>query len=259
MNASAAGGLEIGLQLWTLRDLVASDLPAALAATREIGYGTVELAGFAGHEPEAMAEALRAAGLVAPSAHISYPILLDDLDGVIASLRTVGCAGLVVPAFAPELLADRELVERLARSLDSIAGHASDAGISFALHNEESQLVPLDETTAWSILVDETDPALVSLQLDLFAMLAAGIDPLPLIARHAPRIDSLHVCDRRDGRYVPVGQGEIDWRPILDAVAATRCRVLFVEVEDARDPVAAAQVSYDGLQHLIGPPPVTAN
>ena len=259
MNAAADGELEIGLQLWTLRDLVASDLPAALAATREIGYGSVELAGFAGQEPEAMAEALRAAGLVAPSAHISYPILLDDLDGVIASLRTLGCAGVVVPAFAPELLADRELVERLAASLDSIAGRVSDAGISFALHNEESQFAPLDGTNAWSILVEETDPELVSLQLDLVALLAAGIDPLPLIARHAPRIDSLHVCDRRDERYVPVGQGEIHWRPILDAVAGTRCRVLFVEDEDARDPVAAAQASYDGLRHLLGPPPVPAN
>jgi sugar phosphate isomerase/epimerase len=259
MSASAAGGLEIGLQLWTLRDLVASDLPAALAATREIGYRTVELAGFAGHEPEAMAEALRAAGLVAPSAHVSYPTLLDDLDGVIASLRTVGCAGMVVPTFAPELLADRDMVEHLAGSLDSIAGRASDAGMSFALHNEESQLAPLDGTTAWSILVEATDPAFVSLQLDLVAMLAAGIDPLPLIARHARRISSMHVCDRRAGRYAPVGRGEIDWRPILDAVAGTGCRVLFVEDEDAHDPVAAAHASYDGLRHLIGPPPVPAS
>jgi sugar phosphate isomerase/epimerase len=259
MNAPAAGGLQIGLQLWTLRDLVATDLPGALAATREIGYRTVELAGFAGYEPEAMAEALWEAGLVAPSAHISYSVLLDDPDGVIASLRAVGCAGLVVPAFAPELLADREQVEGLAASLDSIARHAADARMSFALHNEESQLAPLDGTTAWSILVEATDPALVSLQLDLFSMLAAGIDPLPLIARHAARISSLHVCDRRDERYVPVGRGEIHWRPILDAVAGTTCRVLFVEDEGARDPVAAARASYDGLRRLIGPPPVPAN
>jgi sugar phosphate isomerase/epimerase len=256
MNGPTASDLEIGLQLWTLRDLVASDLPAALAATREIGYRTVELAGFAGHEPQAMGEALAAAGLAAPSAHVSYSTLTDDLDGVVASLRTVGCAGMVVPTFDPELLADREQVEGLAASLDSIARHAADAGMSFAVHNEDSQLAPLDGTTAWSILVEATDPALVSLQLDLFSMLAVGIDPLPLIARHAARISSLHVCDRRDGRYVPVGQGEIDWRPILDAVAGTTCRVLFVEDEDDRDPEAAARASYDGLRRLVGPPAV---
>ena len=54
-----------------------------------------------------------------------------------------------------------------------------------AIHNEESQLARLEGTTPWSILVEATDPALVALQLDLFAMLAVGIDPLPLIARHA--------------------------------------------------------------------------
>jgi sugar phosphate isomerase/epimerase len=160
----------------------------------------------------------------------------------------------------PRLLADREQVERLAASLDSIGRRVADAGMLFALHDEEGQFAPLDGTTPWSILVESTDPALVSLQLDLFAMLAAGIDPLPLIALHAPRVTSLHVCDRRDGRYVPVGHGEIDWRPILDAVAATPCRVLFVEDEDASDPVAAARASYDGLWRLIGQPsPIHAN
>ena len=260
MSAPAGGPLEIGLQLWTIRDLVARDLPAALAATRDAGFRTVELAGFAGHEPLLIAEALRAADLVAPSAHVSYPDLREDLDGVIASLGTIGCAGLVVPAFDPALLADRGRVERLAASLDSIGRRVADAGMSFALHDEESQLAPLDGTTAWSILVEATDPTLVSLQLDLFAMLAVGIDPLPLIATHASRITSLHVCDRRDGRYVPVGQGEIEWRPLLDAVAATPCRVLFVEDEDASDPLAAAQASYDGLARLIGQPsPVPAS
>ena len=134
--------------------------------------------------------------------------------------------------------------------------------MSFALHDEESQLVALDGTTPWSILVEATDPALVSLQVDLFAFLAAGIDPVRVITQHAGRITSLHVCDRRDGAYVPVGQGEVDWRPILDALTATPCRVLFVEDEAAGeraagaagDPVAAARASRDALARLIGQP-----
>jgi sugar phosphate isomerase/epimerase len=251
MNPPATGDPEIGLQLWTIRDLVERDLPAALAATREIGYRTVELAGFGSDGPAAMAEALRAAGLDARSAHISHSSLLDDFEGVIAALRAVGCTGLVIPTFAPELMASREQVERLAASLDPIARRAGDAGIAFALHNEESQLVPLEGTTPWSILVEATDPSLVSLQLDLFSMLAAGIDPLLPIERHGGRITSLHVCDRRDERYVPVGQGDIEWRPILDAIAGTACHVLYVEDEGAGDPVAAARASYDGLRRLV--------
>jgi sugar phosphate isomerase/epimerase len=253
-KAAAGGDLEIGLQLWTIRDLMAGDLPAALAATRDAGFCSVELAGFAGHEPAVMAGSLRAAGLVASSAHVPYPDLRDGFEDVIASLRIVGCAGIVVPAFAPGLLADRESVMLLAASLESIGRRVADAGMSFALHDEESQFAPLEGTTPWSILVESTDPTLVSLQLDLFAMLTVGIDPLPLIALHAPRITSLHVCDRRDGRYVPVGHGEIDWRSILDAVAATPCRVLFVEDEGATDPVAAARASCDELRRLLGQP-----
>ena len=172
-----------------------------------------------------MAGALQSAGLAAPSAHVAYSILRDDLDGVVASLRTVGCSGVVVPAFAPELLADGDCVRALAASLQSIGRRLADAGMSFALHNEESQLASLEGTTPWAMLVEATEPTLVALQLDLFTMVAAGIEPLPLIARHGHRITSLHVCDRRAGRYVPVGHGEIDWRPILDAVAATRCRL----------------------------------
>lgn len=254
MNPPSAGDLEVGLQLWTIRGLVACDLAAALAATRDAGYRTVELAGFAGHEPAEMAGALQSAGLAAPSAHVAYSILRDDLDGVVASLRTVGCAGVVVPAFAPQLLAGGDGVRALAASLQSIGRRLADAGMSFALHNEESQFATLDGTTPWAMLVEATDPALVALQLDLFTMVAAGIDPVPLIACHGHRITSLHVCDRRAGGYVPVGHGEFDWRPILDAVAATPCRLLFVEDEDASDPVVAARASYDGLRRLIGPP-----
>ena len=254
MITPAAGELEIGLQLWTLRDLVATDLPAALRATREIGYRTVELAGFGSGGPAGMARALRAAGLSAPSAHVSYSSLLDGVQGVLADLREVGCTGLVIPTFAPDLLASRGRVERLAASIDRLARRTADEGVALAFHDEESQHTPLDGTTPWSILVEATDPSLVSLQVDLVAMLASGIDPLPLIARHGGRIGSMHVCDRRDGRYVPVGQGEIDWPPILDAAARTAGRVIYVEDEGPGDPVAAARASYDGLRRLIRSP-----
>jgi sugar phosphate isomerase/epimerase len=252
LPARPRADVRVGLQLWTVREQVAADLPAALAAVREAGFREVELAGFAGHAPAALRDALAASGLAAVSAHVSYSMLRDDLDGVIGRLATVGCPAVVVPAFAAELVVDLARVQALAGALDGIGRRLVDAGLSFALHNEDGQHAPIGCTTPWEVLVAATDPSVVALQLDVFTLVGAGLDPSDVLRRHGERVTSLHACDRRAGRYVPVGAGEIDWAPILGGLPA-RCRHLFVEDEDPTDPVGAARASLLGLRRLLGP------
>jgi sugar phosphate isomerase/epimerase len=178
--------------------------------------------------------------------------LLDAPDRVADDLAAAGCPVAVVPAYPSPMLATADGVRRLAGRLDGAGRRLGTHGLRLALHDEDDQLADLEGTTPWALLVAGTDPAVVDLQLDVVCAVAAGRDPLELLRASADRITSLHVCDRLDGRYVPVGQGDLDWTALLGAASASACRALIVEHEGAEDPLLAAGESFRALYRLTG-------
>ena len=72
------------------------------------------------------------------------------------------------------------------------------------------------------ILLDETDPVLVSFEVDTFWLEYAGRNAAEFIWANAPRISLLHVKDlrRRDRKDVPAGQGDVDFPALLPMCSA---------------------------------------
>ena len=245
----------IGLQLYTVRAAMARDVPATLAAVAAAGYTEVEFAGYFGHSPAAVRDMLRDAGLTAPSVHVPYDAMADGWDAALDVARTIGHEWMTIPWIPQEVRRTRDDVKRLAERYDAAAARAREAGLRFAHHNHDFELVPLaDGTVPLDLLIADTDPALVGFELDVYWMVHAGADPLRYLARVPDRVRMLHLKDSGgppEHRMLDVGQGIIDFPALLVAAAGAGVEHLFVEHDQPADPMGSIRSSHDYLARLL--------
>jgi sugar phosphate isomerase/epimerase len=254
---AAAGGRRlqrIGVQLYTVRDRMQQDVAATLRTVGEIGYAEVETAGYFDHSPAEFRQMLDDAGLVSPAAHVPINALRDDLDGLLSAAHTIGHGWLIVPW----LDAGERTVEgyrRVAADLNQAAAVASGHGVRVAYHNHEWEFDPVDgERSGYDILLAETDPALVDMELDLFWAVHAGQDPVELFDRHPGRFRLCHVKDMVDPQgarqMVAVGTGDIDFARIFAQAERAGLTHYFVEHDNPQDSIESIRTSYENLRQV---------
>ncbi len=167
---------QISLQLYTVREHTARDMPATLRRLAEIGYTAVELAGYGGLSPRDLRAILDDLGLRVSGAHVPLDSWETDPEAVISDMHTLGCTHAVLPIIPPERR-DEEAVARLAESFNRWGELCRPEGVTFSYHNHAFEFAPSGETTMWDTLLSETDPDLVHLELDLYWVRYGGVDP----------------------------------------------------------------------------------
>jgi sugar phosphate isomerase/epimerase len=240
---------QIALQLYTVRDLLARDLPGTLQQVAAIGYRHVEIAGLPPTSSEELRDLLGAAGLAPVAAHQSFDDLRRDAAGVIDGMVTVGCPRIIAPWLKPEDRATPERVREVARELGRIGALCADRGLRFGYHNHDFEFAPLDGTTMWDVLLEEL-PAEVDIELDVYWASVAGRDPAQLIRDLAGRVRLLHMKDLAagpDGGDVAPGDGILPWPDIVDAGRSAGVEWYIVEQDEPRETLA--EISR-GRQHL---------
>lgn len=250
------GPRPFGVQLYTVRDLMTRDPAGTLAAVAAIGYTEVEFAGYFGHEPERLRAVLTRFGLSSPGVHQPIEALRSTLDAVLGAAETLQHRYIVCPWVAEQ---DRTAdgYRRLAADLDRIGTVCRDRGFQLAYHNHDFEFDPgvFSGTTPYDVLIAETDPVLVVMELDLFWITRVGRDPLSYFERHPGRFPLWHVKDMRDRNgaqaMVPVGEGEIDFARLFAAGDLAGLRHFFVEHDDPADPLASVRASYDYLDRIL--------
>ncbi|WP_328852534.1 sugar phosphate isomerase/epimerase [Micromonospora globbae] len=255
----------ISIQLYTLRDQLAADLPGTLAALRRIGYRRVEHAGFVGRTAAQFRAALDAAGLRATSGHtgIPQPFDADAWERALADANVVGCRKIVHPWFgldsAGQPIRDPQVYRALARDLNRAGRMAERAGLQFGYHNHQLEFVPLtDGRTGFEILTGETDPRLVHFELDLFWAWRGARDPVDLIQANRGRIRQVHVKDMdTNASFADLGDGLIDFGRIFAHEREAGIEEYIVERDDAGTPprtpadaLDTARVGFDYLASL---------
>lgn len=253
MGETLSTRIQLGLQLWTVREMAEGDLAGTLQQVRDAGYDAIEIFGDGPTFFDDMRVALQASGVTCCSAHVPFAALRNDLPRVIAGLHMIGCKMAVVPAFAKNLRDTLPKALQLAGELNHIGAQLRDAGIAFAYHNEDYDFAPLGDSTLWQMLVANTAGDCVQLQLDIFTATLMGADPISTLREHGARITSLHVCDMRDGKYVPVGQGELNWPALLEAASHTAMKTLIVEHDAPANPIEDAAASLNALRNYMKP------
>jgi sugar phosphate isomerase/epimerase len=241
---------KVGLQLYTVRDMMKADLPGTLHKVAAIGYKEVEFAGYFGRTPAQIRELLHKNGLTSPSAHIPLDVLEKDSVRAFADAKAVGHQWVTVPFLPEERRKTAEDWKGIAALLNQLAPQAKAAGLRLAYHNHDFELRSIGGMRPLDMLLTETDPSLVDFEMDLYWVVFAGGDPLDYFNRFPKRFALVHVKDSAgppDNRMVDVGQGKIDFRPIFAASGKAGIKHYFVEHDQPADPIATIRNSYKYL------------
>jgi sugar phosphate isomerase/epimerase len=211
-----------GLQLYSVSEPLASDFGGTLARVAEIGFRTVEVAGFlaAGRTGREIKSALDVHGLKAPSVHFGMPELLSELDSKIAFAHELGasmvvCAapwirdmsklqvdpsqGMFAAFFAAIAAMDLDDWRWNAENLNRIGESLRQEGLELAYHGHNFEFREFDGVVAYDELLRLTDPAIVKLELDCGWVAVAGRDPVWYLRNHPERCRIIHVRDFERG------------------------------------------------------------
>ncbi len=281
--------LPIGLQIYTLGPDALKDPDATFAAVAAIGYRAVELPGLTLARATEMRAALDKAGLICPSVHVqgrggpTEAAFNNDLGRLGEALGIVGAKTAVMPMFPipqrfdmrPQPGEDRGGVLRrlgaqmtaddwksTAQLLNASALGLKASGVRVAYHNHNIEFAPMGSTNGLEILLKGTEAALVSFELDVGWVAAAGVDPHTVFAHHKGRFTQMHVKDiKADTKPnfvlsmdpTEVGSGVLNWKTLLPAAYASGVRGFFVEQEPpfARPRIEAAKICHDFLAGLV--------
>jgi sugar phosphate isomerase/epimerase len=255
----------LGLQVYTLGGEALKDLDAAFTAVAKIGYGRVELLSFSDHNPADVRDALTRAGLTATSTQTSFvtpggPNLTSGIGALVEAAHTIGLKWVVPSLFdaparlgppkpgedlagwfvrlAAEMTADDW--KRYAGTLNEKGAFLRRHGLGIAHHNHNLEFNPVAGTTGFDLIVQNTDPELVSFEIDVGWVAAAGHDPVAVLSRYPGRFRMMHMKDVKPAtvanfafKQVPAvpGEGVLDWTKLLAAAKAAGVEGWYVEQE----------------------------
>jgi len=169
----------------------------------------------------------------------------------VAAAATVGHRYLVAPAIPPAERATLDAYQSLADRFNRLGERAKAAGLTFGYHNHDFEFAPLDGRIPYDILVEETDPALVVFELDLFWATKAGREPRAYFRDHPGRFHLVHVKDMAgDGAMVDVGAGTIDFASLFALAGQAGIRHFIVEHDSPGAPFDSIAASYRYLRDL---------
>ena len=223
----------IGLQLYTLRRPFAADPLGTLERIRETGYDAVEFAAPLDLDFAALGAGMREFGLDCPSAHVGLADMTDRPDAVLAMAEALGCGYIVLPFVPPE---QRDW-PRVVASLSAFAERVRKEGYRVAYHHHDFEFDASSGSRPFDFLVAETDPALVSFELDVYWLKKGGEDPVAAIERLRGRVKLVHLKDMAaDGAIADVGAGTLDFPALLRAADAAGAEHFFVEHDFPPEP-----------------------
>ncbi len=280
----------IGLQLYTLGELMTNDPKATLHKLAEIGYKEVESAGsskgnFYGYAPKEFKAMVTEAGLHWRSAHVggaafsmaqimkmaknaddsarikSYmdkmkdapkPMNLTDNYQQLADDAAEGGISYLVCSSIPVGTMDeiKKAVEVFSKSGEACKKN----GVQFAYHNHVTEFDEIEGTRPFDYILNNTDKDLVKMELDVAWATKAKQDPVELFKMHPGRYPLWHVKDLDKANMQPavVGSGVVDFKRIFDNAKESGMKYIFVEQDGAPHPIENVTDSYNYLKKMLG-------
>jgi sugar phosphate isomerase/epimerase len=254
----------LGVQLYSVRNPIAKDVPGTLARVRALGFREVELAGTYGLSAPQFRAELDRAGLRATSMHVGYERWRDSLSAVLDEARTLGVQ-YVGTAWIPH--SDGPLTEegahRAAAHFTAWGRAAQERGLQFFYHVHGYEFEPgASGALPMDILMRET-PDAVKFEMDVFWISRPGADPVAWLRKYPTRWRLLHLKDMKKGTptnvntgsanpdetEVPLGTGQIDYRGVLRTAREIGVDKYYVEDETA-EPFATMPLTVQWLERV---------
>jgi sugar phosphate isomerase/epimerase len=242
----------LGAELYTVREQMKADFDGTLAKVAAIGYREVEFAGYLGHDPKQVKASLDAHGLVSPSAHFPYDQVTTNLPALLEAAHTVGHEYIVCPFIDEKLRKQPEIWKQIGDNFNRAGEAAQKAGLQFAYHNHSFEFEPADGKLPYDILLAETDPKLVKMEMDLYWTVKGGADPLTYFKRYPGRFPLVHVkgMDKSGDMASVSAHNSIDWKKIFAHSEEAGIRHYIVEHDNPPSPFGSLKESYSYLEQL---------
>ena len=218
----------LSVQLYSIRDAVAADLPGALARLASLGVTHVEPFDVVS-DPDGLRDALATTGLSAPSVHARVGAGVE-LDRVFEAAASTGARTVVHPYTPPELWSSESGVDAVADELLRAADAAEAYGLGVGYHNHHWELANrLGGRPALERLAERLPPTVV-LELDTYWAAVGGEDVVALLGRLGERARLVHLkdgpIDKDDAAQLPLGAGAMPVAAIVEAATAAELAVL---------------------------------
>lgn len=223
---------KMGLQLFTINEDMTRDPIAALKTAKAMGYEDFETFGFDGekgtfygYKSSEFKKNLDDLQITASSGHYGFSSYLrkpeDDLkrfvDQCIKGAHDLDMKYITWPWLAPDQRSMDDF-KLLSKKLNIIGEQVTGAGLGFAYHNHDFEFTDHNGETGFDVILNETDPSLVKLQMDMFwVMHSSGFTPKELISKQPGRYVMWHIkdMDKVTRDYTELGNGSIDYSEIL--------------------------------------------
>ena len=252
----------VGLELYSVRELLPKDFQGTLSQVHTAGYSVVEAAGFYNRTAADFRKAMDQSGLRCISAHYTLMLLNTQLDSIIGYAKELGLEYIICSSSDgmhrdPNAHGEPTLDDWHWRidQFNRIGSIVKAAGMSFGIHNHTPEFATIDGVLVYDEIMKLTDPKLVTLQMDCGWVYDSGHSPAEFIARDPRRFQLLHIKDMilvpgsTRPKLTVMGKGNIDYKPILRA--ATHLKYYFIEQEEFDgDPMTALREDADYIKNL---------
>ena len=252
--------LPIGLQLYSVRNLLPKNFQGTLDQLAAAGYKEVEAAGYYNKTAAEFGNALQKAGLKCISTHHALTELKSQFSQLIEYAQALGLQYIVCswagvhrdPSRTGELNLDDW--RYVADQFNAIGQKVKAAGMTFGYHNHWVEFGTENGVVFFDELLKRTDPKLVCFEMDCGWVIAGGHNPVDYLTKHPDRFPLFHIKDlikQPDGKWrnVVMGKGAIDYRPIFRA--ATGIKHYFIEQEEFQgDPMTELRQDADFMKKL---------
>jgi sugar phosphate isomerase/epimerase len=253
MPALAQRSIPLGLQLYTVRADLAKDYEGTMRQLKAIGLRRVQanltMAGKSSADQRKLYDAM---GFTWESIHAGGDALRGNVQATVDEARGVGiknitCSFPLYPVDRAQIMAGPTLDDwkRNAEAFNKAGEACKKAGLTFAYHNHNLEFRKVGDVVPYDLLLKETDPSLVSMEMDIGWVIAAGADPVEYLTKYPTRYSSLHIKDLKNVG-IPnfnmkmtsaiIGRGIVDWKKIRVAAHKSKVERAFLEIEEPYDP-----------------------
>lgn len=227
--------IPIGLQVYSVRNEAAKDLPGVLKQIAEMGYQGVEFAGYYGRKAAELKKMLDDNGLKCCGTHTGYNTVVGDaLKATIEFNQTIGNKYLIVPGMGKEQLGTKEAILKTAAVFAGIAEKLKPLGMYVGYHAHGGDFRKIDGETVWDIFFSNT-PKEVVMQMDVGNCLGGGGDPYATLRKFPGRSLTIHIKEHGGRPGAPVGEGTVRWNEIFEICETTGGTEWYI-VEHESDP-----------------------
>jgi len=245
---------DVGVQAYSVRDALTEDFEGTLGKLADIGYKYIEAYGL--KSDGLFIDKVKAAdykkivsdlGMELVATHCSY-FKPDDAQAFIDASLQAGLKYLITPSLPDELKISVDTYKQVAANLNEVGALFEGSGVKFGYHNHSFEFEEKDGQVPLEILLNETDPNLVTFEADLYWVTKGGADPLELIKKFPGRFELYHVKDADQNLdQTTVGTGIVDFEALLGARDIAGLKYYFVEDERTDDPFGNLQKALEYL------------